>query len=355
MSYVVCQYHDLCAYITRSGCLLSSDRCTLDSPSVRPYSLPSLPSQSDILARGRAANHSPQSPRDEPTNSTISIIRSELNATRAELQRYRSDATRLAEMYRAALEEANEALRSRDKQIEHLKREIASMANRNSRRRSVRDTPPDDSSVDVFEGHSFNDRHSIIVVGEEGAPGKEKPEGAGQDGEFDPEKVHGSNDLTEWSILITEALQSPTSPIQRRLPEPPPTHTNANMAPLPNAAPIAIPDIPTQVPAPPPTFPIDVVANATAAAFAPYRHDQHQSFQPKRRRRRANVVRAGPKKTGIPASGTDHHLKDDRNEEDVDNIHGEGFDNYPRNPVNVDSENHNGPRSIKTVSHITCC
>jgi hypothetical protein len=41
---------------------------------------------------------------------------------RSELERYRSDATKLAERYRA-LEEANEALRSPDKQIDDFKRE----------------------------------------------------------------------------------------------------------------------------------------------------------------------------------------------------------------------------------------
>jgi hypothetical protein len=205
--------------------------------------------------------------------------------------------------------------------------------------------------VDVFE----DDRHSIITVKDEGVSGKEKPEGPRQDGELDLEKVLGSNDLTERSILITEALQSPTPPIQQRLLEPLPTHTNADMAPLPNATPLAIPDIPTQVPAPPPTLSTNVVANAAAAALTPYRHGQHQSFQPKQRRQRANIVRASPKKTDIPVSEPDHRLMDDHNEENVNNINGEGFDNFPWDPVNFDNENHDGPRSIKTVSYITCC
>jgi hypothetical protein len=253
------------------------------------------------------------------------------------------------------LEEANEALRSRDKQIENLRRERDfAMADRNSPR-SVRDLPPD-NHVDAFEGDSFNDRHPIIIVEEEGGPGKEKPDGAGKDGEFDAEKVLRNNDLNERSILITEALHSPTPPIQRRLLESPPTLTNANadMAPLPNVTPLAIPDIPTQVPAPPPTLSTDVVAKAAAAAFPPYRHDEHQSFQPKQRRQRANVVRARPKKTDIPVSEPDHRLMDDHNEENINNIHGEGFDNCPWDPVNIDNGNHNGPRLIKTVSYITC-
>ena len=145
--------------------LLSSDRSSRDSAPPRAHSLPSLPSQSDNLARGRAAarkrrgdqsspsvsterspndksNHSPQSSRVEPSNAIFASIRSELVATRSELERYRSDATKLAEKYRAlerAFEEANEALRSRDKQIEDLKRERDfAMADRKSRR-SVRD------------------------------------------------------------------------------------------------------------------------------------------------------------------------------------------------------------------------
>src|SRR6266478_5161360 len=142
--------------------LLSSDR---DSSLPRAHSLPALPSHSDNLARGRAAarrrrgdqsspsvsterspndksNHSPQSSRVEPSNAILASIRNELDATRLELERYRSDATKLAEKYRAlerVLEGANEALRSRDKQIEDLKRERDfAMADRKSRR-SIRD------------------------------------------------------------------------------------------------------------------------------------------------------------------------------------------------------------------------
>ena len=145
--------------------LISSDRGTLDSTLPRAHSLPALPTQSDNLARGRAAarrrrgdqsspsvsterspndksNHSPQSSRVEPSNAVFASIRSELDATRSELARYRSDATKLAERYRAlerALEEANDAVRSRDKQIEDLKRERDfAMADRKSRR-SIRD------------------------------------------------------------------------------------------------------------------------------------------------------------------------------------------------------------------------
>ena len=145
--------------------LISSDRSTLDSTLPRAHSLPALPTQSDNLARGRAAarrrrgdqsspsvsterspndkpNHSPQSSRVEPSNAVFASIRSELDATRSELARYRSDATKLAERHRAlerALEEANDAVRSRDKQIEDLKRERDfAMADRKSRR-SIRD------------------------------------------------------------------------------------------------------------------------------------------------------------------------------------------------------------------------
>lgn len=211
------------------------------------------------------------------------------------------------------------------------------------------DYPPDDD-VDVFEGYSFNDRHSFVIVEGEGVPGNEEPEGAGQDGEVDPEMVLVNNDLTEWTIVITEALQSPTPPIPRRLPEPPPTHSNADMAPLPNATLLAIPDIPTQVPASPPTLPADVGANAAAAAFA--RHHHHKSFKPKLLHQRANVIRTRQKTAAVPVSEPEHHLStDDHNEEDVDNIRGEGFDYCPANVVNADRGNHSGPSSIKTVSY----
>jgi hypothetical protein len=212
------------------------------------------------------------------------------------------------------------------------------------------DYPPD-NDVDVFEGYSFNDRHSTVIVEGEAVPGKEEPGGAGQDGEVDPEKVLGNNELTEWTIVITEALQSPTPP-PRRLPEPPPTHSNADMAPLPNATLLAIPDIPTQVPASPPTLLADVGASAAVAAFARHHlRDQNQSFKPKLLHQRANVTRARQKKTADPVAEPDHRLADDHNEEDVDNIRGEGFDNCPGNSVNVDRGNHSGPSSIKTVSY----
>lgn len=89
---------------------------------------------------------------------------------------------------------------------------------------------PTDNNLDVFEGYSFNVRHSIVIVEEEDVSGKEKPEGVEQDGEFDPEKVLESNDLTEKTILITEALQSPT--LTRRLPELPPTPTKRRLGPV---------------------------------------------------------------------------------------------------------------------------
>ncbi|KAI9512088.1 hypothetical protein F5148DRAFT_1166124 [Russula earlei] len=140
--------------------LISSGQSTVDDSLPRVHGLPSLPSQSDILARGRAAarrrrgdhsspsvsterspndkpSHSPHPPRLEHSNAILASIRSELDATRSELARSRSDAAKLAEKYRVlerALEEANNALRSRDKHIEDLKRERDyAMADRKSR------------------------------------------------------------------------------------------------------------------------------------------------------------------------------------------------------------------------------
>ncbi len=60
---------------------------------------------------------------------------------------------------------------------------------------------------------------------------------------------------------------------------------------------------------------------------------------------------ARQEKTVVPVAEPDHRLTDDHNEEDVDNIHGEGFENGPGNFVNADNGNHNGPRLIKTVSY----
>ena len=146
--------------------LISSDRSTSDSTLQRAHTLPPPSSQSDNLARGRAAarrrragdqsspsvsterpsigkpTHSPQASRVEPSNAILASLRSELDATRSELTRCQSDATKLAEKYRTmerALHDAKDALRSRDKQIEDLKRERDfAMSNRRSRG-SVRD------------------------------------------------------------------------------------------------------------------------------------------------------------------------------------------------------------------------
>ena len=141
--------------------LISSDKSTIDGTLHRAHSLPPPPSQLDNLARGRAAarrrrggdqsspsvsterspngksNHSPQSSRVEPSNAILASVRSELDATRSELTRSQADATKLADKYRVlerALQDAKDALRSRDKQIEDLKRERDfAMANRRSR------------------------------------------------------------------------------------------------------------------------------------------------------------------------------------------------------------------------------
>src|ERR1700761_8772773 len=126
--------------------LISSDRSTIDGTLQRANTLPPPSSQSDNLARGRAAarrrrgggdqsspsvstersstakpTHSPQSSRVEPSNAIVASLRSELDATRAELTRCQSDATKLAEKYRSmehALHDAKDAVRSRDKKIE---------------------------------------------------------------------------------------------------------------------------------------------------------------------------------------------------------------------------------------------
>ena len=190
---------------------------------------------------------------------------------------------------------------------------------------------PTNNDVDVFKGYSFNDRHPIVTVEEEGVPGEEKPEGVRQDGEVEPENTPGNNNLTEWTIFVGETLQLPTPPIHPRLPEPPPTYPSADMVPLHNSTLLAIPDILTQPPAPPPTLPTGVRADAGAAAFARHHHlDQHQSFKPKE----------------------PDHLLEDQNEDDADNTRGEGSDNRPWNFVNNDGGNHDGPHSIKkTVSY----
>ncbi|KAF8263877.1 hypothetical protein EI94DRAFT_1806530 [Lactarius quietus] len=142
--------------------LISSEKSTIDGTRQRAHTLPPPSHQSDNLARGRAAarrrrvagdqsspsvsterpsnakpTHSPQPSRVEPSNAILASLRSELDATHSELTRCQSDATKLAEKYRTmerALQEARDAIRSRDKQIEDLKRERDfAMADRRSR------------------------------------------------------------------------------------------------------------------------------------------------------------------------------------------------------------------------------
>jgi hypothetical protein len=64
---------------------------------------------------------------------------------------------------------------------------IAETHSRNTLNLCISPDFPPDKDVDVFEGYSFNDRQPIVIAEEEGVPGKEKPEGTGKDGEFNPE------------------------------------------------------------------------------------------------------------------------------------------------------------------------
>lgn len=166
--------------------LISSDRSTADRTLPRVHTLPTLPSHSDNLARGRAAarrrrgdqsspsvsterspnekpNHSPQPSRIEPSNAILASIRSELDATRSELARYRSDATKLAEKYRVverSLQDANDALRSRHREIEVLKRERdLAMADRKSRG-PIRDLDRNALRFDVRRSSTTRSRSS---------------------------------------------------------------------------------------------------------------------------------------------------------------------------------------------------
>jgi hypothetical protein len=204
--------------------------------------------------------------------------------------------------------------------------------------------PPDDAD-DVFEGYSFNDRHSTVINEEEKVPVKDKE--AREGGETETETSLGRNDLIKQTIFMKEALQSLTPPIRQRPPEPPPVYSDTNSAPLPVATLLAIPDIPTQAPASPLISPTYVVGNAAIAASAHH----HQTFKPKSSPRQRNFRRTRQEKTLVPVSELDHRSEDEDEGEDeeVDMNHGEGPDNCQLNIVNVDRGNHNGPRSIKTV------
>ena len=205
---------------------------------------------------------------------------------------------------------------------------------------------PDDTD-DLFEGYSFDDQRPIVINEEVVVPGKGKE--AREEGATEAEMSLGRNDLTKQTILIKEASHSFTPPIQQRPPEPPPVYSNTNPAPFPTAALLAIPDIPAQVPASPPTPPTDVVGNAATAALAHH----HQTFKPKSSPRQRNFRRTRQEKTLIPVSELEHRSEDENENEneEEDMNHGEGLDNCQSNIVNVDRGNHNGPRSIKTVCY----
>jgi hypothetical protein len=205
--------------------------------------------------------------------------------------------------------------------------------------------PPDDI-VDVFDGYSFSDRHSTVIIEEEGVPGRDKEEG--EEKETEAETISRRNDLAEQAILIAEALQSLIPPIQQRPPEPPPVYNDAISAFFPNTAPLATPDKPTPVPAPPPILPTGVVANAASASLT--RH-HHQNFKLKSLHPQRNFKPTLQEKTGVSVSEPDDGFTHNHENENVDATRGEESDNCPWNFVDVDRGNHSGPQSIKTVSY----
>jgi len=105
-----------------------------------------------------------------------------------------------------------------------------------------------------------------------------------------------------------------------------------------------IPDNPIQAPEQS-TLPSDTVADAGAAAFA----RRNLGAKPKPNHHQPNVKRT--RREEINAPEPDLYLSD-TDDESVDEIHGERFDNCPQDlPVaNCDGESTNGPRSPKTMS-----
>ncbi|TFY76404.1 hypothetical protein EWM64_g7607 [Hericium alpestre] len=126
------------------GCS-SGDRAGINDPESREQYLTPVPIRSDKLTRGRASrrrktdagqsaerrpasngtNNSPQA-RPEPPASVIASVRSELEITRNELSRSQADAVKLAERCRMLdrmLKETTEALRTREKEVDDLKKE----------------------------------------------------------------------------------------------------------------------------------------------------------------------------------------------------------------------------------------
>ena len=200
--------------------------------------------------------------------------------------------------------------------------------------------PPDDT-VHVFDEYSFNDRHSNAIIEEEGEPGNDNEEG--DDRETEAETIPRRNDLTEQRNLILEALKSLSPPIQQRPAEPPPVYIDANPVLFPN-----ITDITTQVSAPPPIPPTDVLANAATTALA-YHH--RQDFMPKSFHPQRNIKHARKEKTAVSISEADDRFSVNHENDDVHATQGASFDNRPGNFVNVDRGNHSGTHSIKTVSY----
>lgn len=203
--------------------------------------------------------------------------------------------------------------------------------------------PPDDT-VDVFEGYSFSDRHSSVIIEEEGVPGKD--EEGGEDRETEAETIPRRNDLSEQTTLILEALRSLIPPIHQRPPEPPPVYTDTNLALFPDTTLLAVPDIPTptQVSAPPPILPTDVVANALGRR-------QHPNFKPKSPHPQRNLKYTRQEKTVVSVSELDNCFLGNHENENVDATQGEEVDNCPWNFVDVDKGNHSGPHSMKSVSY----
>ena len=108
-----------------------------------------------------------------------------------------------------------------------------------------------------------------------------------------------------------------------------------------------IPDDPIQAPERSTFAAADTVADAGAAAFA----RRNLGTMPKSNHHQPNVKRTRRKEINAPEP--DLHLSD-TDDESVDEIHGEKFDNCPQDlpMANSDGESTNGPHSPKSVSQL---
>ncbi|KAI9507392.1 kinase-like domain-containing protein [Russula earlei] len=202
---------------------------------------------------------------------------------------------------------------------------------------------PNDTDDGDYEEYSFKDQYPVIIGDEQWVPAMEKD----QSGTEIIEKGVPEVDVSSEQAMVKGlqmALRLSTPPLQQisafSIPEPLSADTIATLA---CGTPSVITDIPIQAPAPPTPSTDRPGANAVTAALS--RHLTVPMHIPRRLLR--NVKRSRHESTVAPVPGD---VPDRNDDDDLEAVHGEEFDNGPRELPKVEGGNHNGPRSIKSVS-----